>query len=103
LLSVPNGGTVVFPAAMFAFTGLKKASVLHHDTCPKISPVMPGSPFTHLIARSVGDVFVSRPFVSNSCNVSPLKPNQRPIEAPAGRVGTTGVMEAFLPASRIRG
>lgn len=103
MLSVPSGGTIVFPAATFAFTGSKKASVLHHETCPKISPVIPGSPLTHLIAASVGEVFVSRPFVSRSCNVSPLKPNQRPIEAPAGRFGATGLTDAFFPASRIRG
>ena len=100
---MPKGGTVVFPAAMFAFTGSKKASVLHHDTCPKISPEIPGSPFTHFIAASFGEAFVSLPSVSSSCNVSPLKPNQRPMEAPAGRFGTTGAMEAFLPASRISG
>ena len=94
---------MVFPAAIFAFTGSKKAAVLHHDTCPKISPEIPGSPFTHLIAASFGDAFVSLPSVSSSCSVSPLKPNQRAMEAPAGRSGTTVATEAFLPASRMSG
>ena len=103
LLSVPNGGTIVFPAAIPALAAAKNGPVLHQLTWPKTSPFVPGRPLTQVIPWRPGEAFVSRPLASRSERTAPLKPNHKATTAPAGSAGTTLGAAGVLPESNTSG
>src|ERR1700753_2168408 len=88
-----SAGTLIWPFRIAALAAVKNALALQNANWPKMEPGVPLSQFpeVRLLPRE------------RSVRLSPLKPNQIPMTACAGRVGTTSGAAGPAPLSTTSG